>query len=284
MQHIALALATVLVLGQAEPDPPGARLALCGHSFHMPIAAPLAELAGLAGIKGHTNAVLQSLGGSRVIQHWDLPDEKDRARKAIRAGEVDVLTVSPNMKAPDEGIDKFAALLLEHNPKGRVYVQASWHPGEWLPRRPGFKNEDRDTVDLDELRKNYEPFYAALKEQVRGLNARSQEKLGRPAVFVVPAAHALFTLRERVSQGQVPGVTRPSELFTDATGHGKPPVSALTAYCFFAAIYRRSPVGLPAPKILRDASNPAWDERINRVLQEIAWEAVTQEPLSGVKK
>jgi len=276
--------ATAVLLGQEPVQTEGQRVALCGHSFHTPIANPLAELAGLAGVKGHRNVVVQGLGGSRVVQHWELADEKDRARKAIRAGEVDVLTVSPNMKAPDEGIDRFTALLLEQNPSGRVYVQASWHPGEWLPRVPGFKNEDRDTVDLEELRKNYDTFYSALQEQVRGMNTLYEEKHKRPVVFIVPAAHALYILRERVSQGKVPGLTRPSELFTDATGHGKPPVNALTAYCFFAAIYRRSPVGLPLPKILRDPANPAWDENFNRILQEIAWEAVTREPLSGVKK
>ena len=58
----------------------------------------------------------------------------------------------------------------------------------------------------------------------------------------------------------------------------------LTAYCHFAVIYKRSPVGLPMPAVLKNAKNPNWDEKLNTLLQELAWEAVTAHPLSGVKK
>ena len=34
---------------------------------------------------------------------------------------------------------------------------------------------------------------------------------------------------------------------------------------------------------LKKANNPNWDAKLNRLLQEIAWEAVTRHPLSGVK-
>lgn len=56
----------------------------------------------------------------------------------------------------------------------------------------------------------------------------------------------------------------------------------LNAYCHYAVIYKRSPVGLPVPAALKGAKNPAWDDKLNAVLQEVAWEAVTAHPLSGV--
>jgi hypothetical protein len=52
-------------------------------------------------------------------------------------------------------------------------------------------------------------------------------------------------------------------------------VELLNAYCHFAVVYRRSPVGL-TPKGVKD-------EKLHRLLQEIAWDAVIKEPLSGVK-
>jgi len=55
----------------------------------------------------------------------------------------------------------------------------------------------------------------------------------------------------------------------------------LSAYCHFAVIYRRSPIGLPLPSVL--GSNPAWGDALNRLLQQLAWDAVTRHPLSGVK-
>jgi len=47
-------------------------------------------------------------------------------------------------------------------------------------------------------------------------------------------------------------------------------------------IHRRSPAGLPLPAVLAKANNPNWDDKLNRLLQELAWDAVTHHPLSGV--
>ena len=52
----------------------------------------------------------------------------------------------------------------------------------------------------------------------------------------------------------------------------------LSAYCHYAVIYRRSPVGLPIPPKFSLKS-----EALNRLLQELAWDAVIHHPLSGVK-
>ena len=61
----------------------------------------------------------------------------------------------------------------------------------------------------------------------------------------------------------------------------KAPIVALNAYCHYAVVYKRSPVGLPMPSALKNAKA---DEKLNRLLQELAWEAVTKHPLSGVKE
>ena len=57
----------------------------------------------------------------------------------------------------------------------------------------------------------------------------------------------------------------------------------LTAYCHFAVIYGQNPVGLPVPEALKAANLGDNLEKANRILQEIAWEAVTAEPMSGMK-
>jgi hypothetical protein len=48
-------------------------------------------------------------------------------------------------------------------------------------------------------------------------------------------------------------------------------------------IYRKSPVGLAVPGILAK-DKPAEPEKLNRLLQELAWEAAVAHPLSGVKR
>ena len=59
-------------------------------------------------------------------------------------------------------------------------------------------------------------------------------------------------------------------------------LQVLVAYCHFAVTYRRSPVGLPIPAVLARAKTPA-DPALVKLLQELAWQAAIQYPLSGVK-
>lgn len=264
----------------AAPVEKGQRVFVCGHSFHVFIAGPLGDMARTAGIKGHTLVGTQFLGGSRTLQHWNLPDEKNKAKQALRTGAVDVLTLSP-IQHPDEGVDHFVALALKHNPNVRVTVQASWAAWDGDNRR--FPKDAKAKVDRDkspeELQKIHAPYFKTVEEQVAALNKRH----GRPVVLLVPAGHATVALRSRIHAGKVPGLKSQEELFSDSIGHARPPLQALVAYCHYAVLYRRSPVGLPMPGVLKKAGNPAWDDSLNRALQEIAWEAVTSHPLSGVK-
>jgi hypothetical protein len=65
-------------------DPPkGERVFVTAHSFHIFIAPRLAPLAKAAGIEGHLLAGSQMIGGSKVIQHWNLPDDKNKAKAAL---------------------------------------------------------------------------------------------------------------------------------------------------------------------------------------------------------
>jgi hypothetical protein len=92
----------------------------------------IAQMTKAAGVKEYQLAGTQGLGGSRVQQHWDLPAEKNQAKKILEKGGADVFTMAPNVKMPDEGIDRFAELGLKHNPKLRLLVQESWVPGDFL--------------------------------------------------------------------------------------------------------------------------------------------------------
>ncbi len=271
----------------ADSPPAGQRVFVSGHSFHMPIVNPLAQIAAAAGVAGHKVAGTQSIGGSTVSQHWDRADAANKAKQAITAGGVDVLTLSPHLLLPDPAIDKFAALLLEHCPTGRVTVQASWYPMDGpqnLSLTKRFANADRDAADPAALRKVWAPVGEKIREQVAAINGRHAAKAGRPVAFVVPTGDAVLRLRERVVKGEVPGVEKQSALFTDPLGHGTAVVGVLNAYCHFAVIYGKCPVGLPAPDALKNARLGENADKVNRVLQEAAWGAVCAEPLSGVKE
>lgn len=263
----------------AGPVEKGQRVFTCGHSFHVWVPDILAELAKKAEIPGHTRVGVSSIGGSRVVQHWNVADEKNKAKEALKTGKVDVLTLSP-IFLPDDGIEKFTALALEHNKDVRVCVQPiwlRWDIDESAMKRP--EKVDHDALTGEELRKRHAPYFKSIDDYVREAN----KKHGRPVLFVVPAPQALIALREKIIDGKAPGLKAQSDLFTDALGHGTAPLKVLVAYCNYAVIYRRDPVGLPVPDALKAAKLGDHEEKLNRLLQELARDAVSAHPLSGVR-
>lgn len=285
----------------------GQRVFTCGHSFHVFVYPILDEMAKAAGIPDHQSVGISRIGGSRVIQHWDVLEATNKARALLRAGQVDVLTLSP-IWMPDEGIENFAKLGLEHNPAIRVTVQEFWLPNDTY--HPVYPLETRVQVDhnatvVAELRKQQALYDHDLCESVREVNRR----LGKQVLFIVPVGQAAAALREKIVAGQAPGLAMQWDLFRDNWGHPQPPLQVLAGYCHFAVIYRRSPVGLPVPKelagyrrIVTDVGlrKPGWrpskedlaaarplseqDQKdLNRLLQELAWDAVKQHPLSGLR-
>jgi hypothetical protein len=268
--------------GPASPPdapPKGLRVFTCGHSFHGFVYRMLADLARGAGIKDHQLAGSSMIGGSRVVQHWNVPDEKNTAKTALREGRVDVLTLSP-IWLPDEGIEDFARLGFEHNPLIRVLVQEFWLPNDtYHPVYPleTRKKVDHNATDVAELRAQQARYDKDIEDLARGVNKR----LGQDVVFVVPVGQAAVALREKIVAGKAPGLKAQWDLFRDTWGHAQAPLRVLSAYCHYAVIYRRSPVGLPVPADLARAENLEEKDRLNRLLQEIAWDTVTHHPLTG---
>ena len=258
--------------------PIGPRVFVCAHSFMIFTATLLPPMVEAAHI-GYRDAGKQMIGGSRVIQHWDLPDEKNKAKEALREGNVDVLTLSPHSLIPDEGIDNFVRLGIEKNPKLRVLIQASW-PARDGEATNGFTNEKRNELTEEGLRRMKENHHAtwvkSIEAQVNSLNT----SIGHNAVAIIPVCDAVFALRGHILKGTAPGLTKQTDLFRDPLGHPNPPLAALVTYCHFSAIYQRTPVGLPVPASLK--ANPKADE-LNLMLQQLAWEAIRQYPMSGVK-
>jgi hypothetical protein len=281
--HFSVLFFSVAIGLLAEESPKGVRLFTCAHSFHAFVYRQVAEAALDAGIKDHVSAGISSIGGSRVIQHWDLQDEKHQSKKALTEGKVDVLTLSP-IWLPDEGIENFAKLGLEHNPNIRITVQQFWLPNDtYEPKYPldTRKKVDHNATVLADLKQHQDRYDRDMDDYVKAIN----QKLGKDVIVTVPVGQAALILRQKIVDGLAPGLKTQQELFNDSWGHAAHPLQILSAYCHFAVIYQRSPVGLPLARdfIRLKKSKPEWDEKLNRLLQEIAWEAVTHHPLSGVK-
>ena len=266
----------------------GLKIYFVGHSFHMFIVRPLISLAKEAGIKGHWAEGWDMIGGSTPMQHWERNGDDNEVKTAIRRGGLDVLTLSSNVIVPEPAIDLFADLAVAHNPGVRVMVQHSWGDAATSAimlfrhgRAPEAAhvptNEDRDLVTASELESMRSSMSAAvdrLRSQLQAIDARHRRAVTR----LVPAGDTVLRLRSAVVAGEVPGVARQSELFRDPLGHASQPTMDAVAYAWFAALYEESPVGLTSLVDADDADSAARQ----RVLQELAWDAVREEPLALV--
>jgi hypothetical protein len=275
LRQILITLIVIVTLNtsvaSAEGKPKGQRIFYTGHSFHMFVPPRVEQLVKSAKIEGHQLVGTQGIGGSRVIQHWELADEKNKAKPALASGDVDVFTMAAHVQIPDEGIANFTELGLAHNPKLRLFVQASWYPFDVPGEKRITNNSQRDEAKIADLQAAIDEWRTKLEAQVDELNKRH----GKTAVFIVPVGDAVVKLRGLVIDGKYPGVAKQSELFTDPIGHGDAHIQALASYCNFAAIYRLSPEGHNLTGLT--------DEQ-NAILQRIAWETVSQYPHAGVKK
>ena len=265
------------------PITQGQRVFTCAHSFHGFTYKQVDEMAKAAGLD-HQLAGISSIGGSMVKKHWEVPDDKNIAKAALIASKADVLTLSP-IWLPDEGIENFVKLGVQHNPDLRVTVQVYWMPNdEYEPVYPlqTRKKTDHNATDLAKLRDATQRYSKDIEDLVRGINQR----LGKDAVVVVPVGLAAVTLREKIVSGTAPGLKAQWDLFRDNWGHAQPPLQILSSYCHFATIYRRSPLGLPVPtafKLLKDMSDDD-KAKLNTLLQEIAWDTVSHYPMAGLSQ
>lgn len=262
-----------LASAQDAKPPAGLRVFYTGHSFHMFVPPQVEQLVKAANIQGHKLAGTQGIGGSRVIQHWDLADDKNTAKPALINGEVDVFTMAAHLAIPDQGITNFTELGLKHNPNLKLLVQESWYPFDVPKGEPGFisNNTQRDDAKIADLQAAVDDWRKKLEAQVDDLNKTH----GKQAVFIVPVGDAVVKLRALVVDGKFPGVTRQSKLFTDPIGHCHAHVQTLATYCNYSAIYRVSPVGL---KVAR----PGLDDEQHAILQKLAWDTVSTYRYAGI--
>ena len=184
----------------AEPIARGQRIAFASHSFHVFMPDILNEMAGAAGIKGHVRVAQSSIGGSTILQHWNVPDDQNKLKEALRTGKVDVLSVSP-LYAPDEGIENFTKLALKYNPDIRILVQEFWLRWDiYEPTTAPPANVDHNAVTGEELRKRHAPYCKNMDNYLRTLN----KKYGKTVLYVVPVGQAIIALRKRSSPARRP--------------------------------------------------------------------------------
>ena len=181
---------------------------------------------------------------------------------------------------PDEGIENFVKLGLEHNPNMRFLVQISWGAFDQDMNKfgkggfPG--NVDRNKTPEQLMQLNADNIKTA-EAQADAIN----KNVGKKVLFLVPSAQANVAARLKIINKDMPVLATQGELFADPISHPAAPLQALNTYLHFAALYRQSPVGLPMVSFLKNSKKYNVD-KLNRALQELAWETIIKYPYSGV--
>ncbi|KAF2421098.1 hypothetical protein EJ08DRAFT_727737 [Tothia fuscella] len=296
MSFRSVAILLGLVLASANPikdngpimdrtvAPKGYKIQFVGHSFHVFLPTPLANLAKEAKIEGHETLNFDMLPASYPEQHWAKMQRGQGVVKQNLQGTAELLTLSTREVAPDPAIAQFADFAYQNNQNIKVMVQETWLPVAandaegCTPARvgPGVRDERltfcplRDTATLPQLQATVsdwsQPIAKMLRTQLTGLNAKYKSNV----TSLVPVWNGVLELRMLIVKGDVPGVAKQSSLFMDALGHPQQPLQDFVTYMWFACMYGVSPVGMKAL-----STNAAQA----KVLQELAWRHAQEESL-----
>lgn len=109
-------------------------------------------------------------------------------------------------------------------------------------------------------------------------------------VFILPTHAAMTEAAKRVLRGELPGVEglykviggKERSIWADKIGHLSPGFDRLEGYVFYATLYGKSPELISEP--IKFNTNPSFvSADLDKIFREIAWKAVVEHPLSGVK-
>jgi hypothetical protein len=254
-----------------------------GHSLvgrDMP--AMLAQLAGAP--------YASQLGwGASLKNHWQtqVPGlvEENRppafrpAFEAIDSGDYAALILTEMVELRDAirwhdsatYLGKWAARAHKANPATRIYLYETWHrlddPQGWLTR-----------IDTD---------LAGLWEGA--LLRPAMAKPDAPTIYVIPGGQVMAAATRAIEAGEIPGLTRRSELFARLPDGSPDPIhlndigNYLVALTHYAVLYHRSPEGLPHQLFRADGSPAlASTPKAALALQQLVWRVVTRYPATGV--
>lgn len=211
--------------------------------------------------------------GANLAWQREHPDFADGANPTVALGDrpFDVLVLTEAIPIEQHftysgSVDNalfFIGLAYGQNPNVQVYLNETW-----------------DHLTVDDWRSQIVTDRAIYDQIIDGVNARFE---GRD-LFIIPGGQGMRALTDRVREGGVPGISNVEQLFADDI-HLSDLGWYFIACVHYATLFQRSPVGVPVATTDR-AGFPflsAPSPEAARVMQEIAWEVVSNDPRSGVR-
>jgi hypothetical protein len=272
-----------------KPADGALRIVGTGHSFMAPGYTTLPAITRAAGLNQpplvtHTGGGMT--GSTRykweqengIFQFDRQPTPKLLA--SISNAEWDAMMWGPYFQDQPEYYLCWMDFSLKYNPQMKFYLSDAWPQLGQLQQQP--KSEDELTPEVF-AQMGAEKNVATTK-LVGTLNAKHPQK-----VFVMPTNDAMVLAADYYSRGELPGVEgihrligkKERSLWHDHLGHLGPGLGDLEGYVFYATLYGRSPELIEDDvNFRRDSNYPS--RELDRMFRRIAWQAVTNHPLSGV--
>ena len=267
-----------------KPGDGSLRIVATGHSFMAPgfqTFPKIAEAAGLSqppltthtggGITGSARYKWEQENG--IFQFNKRPTPKLLA--AISNGQWDAMMWGPYYNDQPEYYSCWIDFCLKYNPDMKFYLSDAWPQLGQLKSVPSSEKELTNEL-FERLEKEKRDSYGAV---IAELNRKYSNR-----VFVLPTSRAMVLAVRSWRDGRLPGIDgihrviggKANSLWRDRLGHLGPKLAPLEGYVFYATMYGTSPERIENP--LRGI-----DRKLDREFRRIAWQAVIQDPLSGVK-
>ena len=169
---------------------------------------------------------------------------------------------------------------LKYNPEMKFYISDAWPQLSQLKEKPTSEAFFTEAV-MDQLSGERKTMHAVVMDPLR--NSYPEK------VFVLPTSDAMVLAAKHFLRGELPGVEgihrvigrKERSLWRDQLGHLGPGFDRLEGYVFYATLYGKS------PELIEDkidfGGNPEFPSAdLDRVFRKIAWQAVANNPYSGV--
>lgn len=259
-----------------------------GHSFMAPgyrtfpkicaaagFSQPLCTHVG-GGITGSTRYKWEQENG--IFQFDRKPQPKLLA--SIANSEWDAMTWGPYFNDRPQYYTCWIDFCRRFHPDMKFYLSDAWPQLYQLGKTP--ESEQFFTEEIfDRLGKEKRELYSELVVQIREQTI--------PEVYIMPTSDAMTLAAKHYLRDELPGIEginkviggKERSLWRDHLGHLGPGFDRLEGYVFYATIYGKSPELIETPVDFGGAAGfPS--QALDRMFRKIAWQAVTNHPLSGV--
>jgi hypothetical protein len=266
----------------AEERPLSLRVIQSGHSLTDPIPDPLQAMIRTSGQRGQT-IDRSTIPGSPMDWRWNnapghgLPD----ARHDIADYDMLVITervalsgTLPWHNSLDQALTWFNHAWTEGNGGNgaQTILYATWVT---LDSGPDAENPFNDPEGLIPFRERLDLEMAGWEQILDHVNAN--RVAGSPPMRMIPGPLLMAALYDGIAQGQVPGITAISDLFSDDI-HLNDLGAYYIALAHYAVIYNRDPRGLP--NRLGTTMSPS--RELADWMQETVWRVVSGYAGAGV--